>query len=216
MTALTTIAEGALARLSAKHRARERALDLSRQLIQHASRTIRAVHREEWDDARRILDEARAISETMHREAEDHPDIYFSGYAHDAWKELAEASLVFAIVAEQPLPSAAELRVTDAAYLNGLGEAAGELRRHALDLIRRGELAQCERTLGVMDEIYSVLVTVDFPDAVTGGLRRTTDMVRGVVERTRGDLTTAVRQDHLRTALEEIEARISGANRSGA
>lgn len=206
---LDTIAEQVLERLEAKNAAREEVLRLSRQLIQHASRAIRAAHRCEWDEAERILRDAGDIARQLRTGAADHPDILFAGYAQDALKELAEAHITRALMHGEPLPTPEELQVEDAAWLNGLGEAAGEMRRHALDLIRRGEIDEAERILNAMQDIYAVLSTVDFPDAITGNLRRTNDMVRGVTERTRGDLTTAVRQEQMKQALREFEENIS-------
>ncbi len=140
----------------------------------------------------------------------DYADLYHAGYTQDALKEFAEASITYALVTDHPLPDPDELGVEYAAYLNGLGEAAGELRRHVLDLIRHGELERGEEILSMMDDIYGVLVTIDFPNAVTGGLRRTTDMVRGVLERTRGDLTMSLRQEKLQQALRNFEEKVNG------
>jgi len=137
----------------------------------------------------------------------DERGIYEAGYVQDALKEYAEASITYALLADQPLPSPGELRIDYPAYLNGLAEAMGEMRRATLDLMRRGELEKGEALLKIMDEVYGILVTVDYPDAITRGLRRTTDMVRGVLERTRGDLTMAVRQQRLETTLKEFEDR---------
>jgi translin len=144
----------------------------------------------------------------MVADAMQYPDVYHAGYTQDALKELAEAHITRAVILQEPLPAPEALQVEYAAYLNGLAEAAGELRRFALDALRRGDVSSAERTLGHMDDIYSVLITVDFSDAITGGLRRNTDMVRGVLERTRGDVTTAVRQEAMRAALEQFEQRI--------
>jgi translin len=144
----------------------------------------------------------------MIAEAQQHQDVYHAGYTQDALKELAEAYLTRAIILEETLPTPEMLNIEYAAYLNGLAEAAGELRRFALDALRRGEVALAEKILARMDDIYSMLITVDFSDAITGGLRRTTDMVRGVLERTRGDVTTAVRQEAMKTALHQFEQRI--------
>jgi translin len=138
----------------------------------------------------------------------DEMAIYEAGYVQDALKEYAEASITYAFIAGQPLPSPGDLEIDYPAYLNGLAEAMGELRRAILDLIRRGELVKGEELLGIMDEVYGILVTVDYPDAITRGLRRTTDMVRGVLERTRGDLTMTVRQQRLEATLREFEDRI--------
>ena len=144
----------------------------------------------------------------MVADAQQYRDVYFAGYTQDALKELAEAHITRAVVLAEPLPTPESLQVEYAAYLNGLAEAAGELRRFALDALRRGKVPQAEKILGCMDDIYGVLVTVDFPDAITNGLRRTTDMVRGVLERTRGDVTTAARQEAMKAALAEFEQRI--------
>jgi len=206
---LETIAAQALQALEAKNSVREAALKLSRQLIQHASRIIRATHREDWAEAEAGLVAAGEIAAQLRRQTLDDPDIYYTGYTQDAFKEFAEAHLTFALIKERPLPSPAMLEVEYPAYLNGLGEAAGELRRHVLDLIRRGDIARGERRLEDMDAIYTILMTMDYPDAITSGLRRTSDMVRGVVERTRGDLTTAAQHEKLQAALSEFEARIN-------
>jgi translin len=138
----------------------------------------------------------------------DHPDIYHAGFIHDAAKEFAEASLTLAVVSGEPLPEPEMLCVGYAAYLNALGETAGELRRHLLDHLRRGEVESCEGLLDAMNDIYSLLVTIDYPDAMTGGLRRTTDVTRGILEKTRGDFTTAARQRDLELTLREFERRI--------
>jgi translin len=140
----------------------------------------------------------------------DYADLYYAGYTQDALKEFAEANITYALITNRPLPDPDELGVEYAAYLNGLGEAAGELRRHVLDLIRHGDLERGEEILSMMDDIYGVLVTIDFPNAITGGLRRTTDMVRGVLERTRGDLTMSLRQEKLQQALRDFEEKVNG------
>jgi translin len=206
---LDDIAKKVLESLEAKNTVREAALTMSRRLIQRSAKAIRATHREEWGEAKALLAEAGAIVAAIGREVRDHPDIYFAGYIQDALKEFAEAHITYALITGQPLPDPDDLGVEYAAYLNGLGEAAGEMRRHVLDLIRRGRVEQGESILAAMDEIYGLLATVDYPDAITGRLRRTTDMVRGVVERTRGDLTMAVRQEKLQEALKEFEEKVS-------
>lgn len=200
-----TVAE-ITARLDEKNAARERALSASRQIIRHAANAIRALHRNEDDAADVLLQEGQVKLSALNADLrERHADIYFSGYVQDAQKELAEAHLLRALVSGGALPSPAALGVEDAPYLNGLGEAASELRRHILDLLRRGggreQAARAETLLDTMDAVYSLLVTVDYPDALTNGLRRTTDLVRGVLERTRGDLTLTIRQIELEAAL---------------
>lgn len=198
---VSRITERILARLDLLNSARERALAETRQITRLSANAVRAVHRGEFGQAEALLEEARRIKDALTAHLVDYPSIYWSGYVQDAHKEFAEARLTLALVAGQPLPGPETLQVEDAVYLNALGEACGELRRHILDVIRAGDLARAEAVLQVMDEIYGVLVQVDYPDAVTNGLRRTTDMVRGVLERTRGDLTLAVEQQKLSDAL---------------
>lgn len=207
MDRLNDIAEEALEALASRHKSRETALDLSRRLIRHSANTIRAVHRGEFEKAKEMLDEGRVVAEQFNTDLAEERGIYEAGYVQDALKEYAEASITYALLADQPIPSPDELRIDYPAYLNGLAEAMGEMRRAILDLMRRGELEQGEALLKIMDEVYGILVTVDYPDAITRGLRRTTDMVRGVLERTRGDLTMAVRQQRLETTLKEFEDR---------
>ena len=144
---------------------------------------------------------AREIVAAIRADLAPFPDLYQAGYTQDALKEFAEANIVYALVGDEPIPEPEAIGVEYAAYLNGLGEAAGELRRRCLDIIRHAHSDEAERLLAAMDDIYSLLVTVDYPDAITGGLRRTTDMVRGVTERTRGDITTSLRQYQLQEAL---------------
>lgn len=202
---LNDIAEEALQALEARHEAREEALELSRHLVRHSANTIRAVHRGEFQKAEEMLEDGREVVDQFNVDLAEEPDIYSAGYVQDALKEFAEASITYALLTGRPLPGPDELDIDYPAYLNGLGEAMGELRRAILDLIRRGDLARGEELLDAMDEVYGVLVTVDFPEALTRGLRRTTDMVRGVLERTRGDLTMAVRQQRLEETLKEFE-----------
>ena len=193
----------------AKNSIRDLTLQRSRELIRYCANSIRAIQRGDTTESRELLQTARDIAAEMIVEAQIYPDVYHAGYTQDALKELAEAYLTQAIILEEPLPSPeAILNIEPAVYLNGLAEAAGELRRFTLDALRRGEVAQAEKILARMDDIYSVLIIVDFPSAITGGLRRTTDMVRGVLERTRGDVTTAVRQEAMKAALQSFEQRI--------
>jgi translin len=198
---LAEIVEQAREALDANNAAREESLALSREIIRTSANTIRAVHRSEFEQARGMLDQARAAATRLSERLQGKPALYAAGYVHDCQKELAEAALTLALVKGDQVPCPAELGVEFPAYLNGMGEAVGELRRHVLDVIRGGDLARGEGILRKMDDIYSALVTFDYPDGLTGGLRRTTDSVRGILEKTRGDLTTSQRQDQLREAI---------------
>ena len=200
---INEIASQALVRLGEKHKARERALQLSREVIRSSANAIRAIHRNELQQAHSMV---RATGELVAEAREllrEHADLYFTGFTQDAQKEYAEASAVYAFIGGGPLPTPEELGVELAPYLNGLAEAASELRRYILDSLRRDDDSRCEELMGNMDEVYNAMVTMDFPDALTGGLRRTTDALRAVLERTRGDLTLAVRQRRLEQRLAE-------------
>ncbi|HWQ16043.1 MAG TPA: haloacid dehalogenase [Roseiflexaceae bacterium] len=211
---IETIVAEAVAQIEASHSAREQALGQSRALTRQCANAIRAAHRREFEGAAELLRQATETARALRSGLAAHPDLLYAGYAQDALKEYAEAALVYAFLRGEEPPGAAVLQVDPAAYLNGLAEAASELRRAILDGLRRGETAPAEALLGVMDDVYSLLVTVDYPDAVTGGLRRTTDALRAVLERTRGDVTAAIRQDQLTAALAAFEERI-GASRPG-
>ena len=197
-------AAGASARdeLAATHEAREITLPASRAAIRACALAIRAVQRREFDVARSHIDEAAALIAQADAATIGHGAVRHAGFLHDAHKEFAEANLTLAFVEGTPLPTAAEMGVDAPAYLNGMAEAASELRRQVLDLLRAGEPDRAEELFGVMDEVYGVLVTVDYPDAVTGGLRRTTDALRAVLERTRGDVTNATVVARLQAAVE--------------
>jgi translin len=206
MDNLDTIIEKIRATFMERNAARDLTLNRSRELIRFCSLTIRAVHREEFAEAQQLLNTAKQAAAAMKADIAAHPELYYTGYTQDALKELTEACCVFAIVQHKPIPTPEEIEIDEAAYLNGLAEAASELRRRALDLIRRDRVDEAERMLTAMDDIYAQLVTIDFPDALTGGLRRTTDTLRAVLERTRGDLTTTLQQEKLQKALREMES----------
>lgn len=208
LSSLDGIGARILTYLDGKNAARDTALQRSRALIRHCATAIRAAHRDERDQAQEHLQQAREIKDALHEELKPYPDLYHAGYTQDALKEYAEASIVYALLAGEPLPDPDDLEVEYAAYLGGLGEAAGELRRRTLDILRHNRAEEAERLLAMMDEIYGLLVTVDFPDAITGKLRRLTDVVRGIVERTRGDLTTSLQQDELKSALQSMQKRL--------
>lgn len=205
MSELSQIIEEIRVEFTAKNQVRDATLNRSRELIRYCALSIRAIHRHEWDEAEQLLATARNAALVMSADLTRYHDMYEAGYTQDALKEVVEAHLLYAFVRNGEIPSPADLHVPAAAYLNGLAEAANELRRFVLDLVRLGRCAEAEPFLSRMDDVYSHLVTMDFPDALTGGLRRSTDVLRGVLERTRGDLTVAVRQEELEAALQAFE-----------
>jgi translin len=215
MNNLEAITERLQADLETKNAIRDQALSGSRSLTRCCANTIRAIHRETWDEAISGLGEAKAAAHTLMASVHDHPDLYHSGYVQDALKELVEACVTFALVRGEPLPTPETLGVISATYLNGLAEAASEMRRTILDIIRLDHRDEAERLLEAMDAIYGTLMTFDFPDVITGGLRHRVDSLRGVLERTRGDLTNSLRQQQLQQALAELEEKLDLATRPG-
>lgn len=211
---LDQVGQAAIEHLTLKHAARERALPKSRAAIRCCANSIRATHRQEFPTAGELISQASTLLAEMSLDLRDHQDIFYAGFVQDAQKEYAEAVTFAALVQGLPLPTARELSIGWAAYLNGLGEAVGELRRYLLDQLRRGNIDSCELFLGYMDDIYALLTSVDFPDAVTAGLRRTTDAARGILEKTRGDLTTAAGQAQLQKTMLTLQQALQKSHTS--
>jgi len=209
MEKLEAFVEEIRAQFEDKNAVRDAALRRSRTLIRYCANAIRAAHRGELDESRDLLETAAAAAAELVTDLQPYPDLYHAGYTQDALKEYVEAEVVHVFINGGNLPGPADLGVEPAAYLKGVAEATSEMRRYSLDLMRQNKLQRAEEVMAIMDEVYSQLMTVDFPDAITGGLRRTTDMLRGVVGRTRGDLTTAIRQEMMREALRDFEARVA-------
>ncbi|MFK7802920.1 MAG: haloacid dehalogenase [Anaerolineae bacterium] len=189
---------------------REDAYKISRDITKTCANAIRAVHRSEWELAEELTAEAREMVTKMVAASASFPQIYWAGYTQDCLKEYVEAEHTLALIRGLPIKSPAELHVSGSSWLNGLSEAATELRRRILDILRHGHAEEAEALLEKMDDIYSLLVTFDFRDAITGGLRRRTDTLRAVLERTRGDITTSIRQSQLTEALKAFEGKVNG------
>jgi translin len=187
---------------------RDQLLAQARTLTRHCANAIRAAHREDRQEARTQLTEASRLAAGFHALSKEYPDLYYAGYTQDALKEYAEASIVYALLDGPNLPSPEDLGLEASTYLQGLAETVGELRRRCLDVLLKGDFQEAQRLLGYMDNIYDVLVTMDYPDAITGGLRRLTDIARSIIERTRGDLTLSLRQDSLEKAMRLLEDRL--------
>jgi translin len=206
MHKLESIADNIRERFDARTLAREKALGKARQLTRACSLAIRAVHRSDTENMTAQLSEAGTLADDLRTELAIHPELFYAGYTQDALKEFVEANVTCALIQNLPLPTPTGLGVADATYLNGLAEVIGELRRRTLDILRHGYSTEAERLLGIMDEIYLVLVTMDYPDAITNGLRRQTDIARSIIEKTRGDITFSLRGEHLERAI----GRLSG------
>lgn len=194
----------------AKTEARERALASARSAVRLCGNAIRALHRHETLGATQLLDAAQGEIDSARASLEGHEDIRYTGFIHDAEKELAEARITFALITDGAFPTHLSLGLPPAAFAKGMAESIGEIRRHILDLMRHGELERCEHLLGAMDDMYYVLVSMDYPDGITFGLRRLTDVARSLIERTRGDYTTSVIQSSLQKALTDHAGRLDG------
>jgi translin len=211
MEKLESIAEQIRQLFDIQTTARDQALTRARALTRACSLSIRAVHRDETDVMQAHLDEARQLAESLRTDLTGYPALYHAGYTQDSLKEFAEANITCALIRGKPLPTPEELDLLPQTYLNGLAESVGEMRRRCLDMLRQDNFAEAERLLGHMDDIYSVLVTMDYPDAITNGLRRQTDVIRAIIERTRGDVTFSLRGEKLERSISSLSGRLPGA-----
>lgn len=209
MHKLENIAEGIRQHFDVRTSKRDEALKQARQLTRACSLAIRAVHRDDQEAMDTNLAEAQSLADKLREELKQYPDLFYAGYTQDSLKEFVEANVTCALIQNQSLQTPEELGVEDATYLNGLAEVVGELRRRTLDILRSGYSQEAERLLGHMDEIYSVLVTMDYPDAITNGLRRQTDLARGIIEKTRGDVTFSLRGEHLTEAIRKLSGQLN-------
>lgn len=209
MHKLESIADGIRQTFEGRTAARDRALAQARQLTRACSLAIRAVHRDDTDAMNEQLAEARRLATALTGGLAEHPDLFYAGYTQDALKEFVEANVTCTLIRNQPLPTPSELAVSGSTYLNGLAEVVGELRRRTLDILRHGYSQEAERLLTIMDDIYSVLVTMDYPDAITNGLRRQTDLARSIIEKTRGDVTFSLRGEHLEQAIGRLSDQLN-------
>jgi len=209
---LAEIGGSIIERFETTNAARDRALNEGRQITRLSANTIRAIHRAEFESAQESLSEARTLLQGLIEHLTGHPNLYWQGYVQDATKEFAEASITMAMVRGDRLPSPSDLGVEDGPYLNGLAEAASELRREVLDNLRAGNSNRASSLLDTMDDVFDLLASIDFPDGITGGLRRTTDQLRAVLERTRNDLTLTLTQERLQVALRDAVRTFIGEN----
>ncbi len=210
MNKLEKIADQIRQKFDQRNSKRDQALAQARQLTCACSLAIRAVHRDDKETMAAQLHEAGALANGLREGLAGHPELFYAGYTQDALKEFVEANVTCALIQNQPLQTPEDLLVEEATYLNGLAEVVGELRRRILDILRHGYSQEAERLLGHMDEIYSVLVTMDYPDAITNGLRRQTDVARNIIEKTRGDVTFSLRGEHLTQAIRALSVQLNG------
>lgn len=204
------IAEAARSYLDQVHDARESALGACRRAVRCAANSIRATHRGDWDEAEKLLSEARDSLRDAIGRSEAVPQVRYAGFVSDAEKEIAEATVTLDLIRDGRLPPPEEVGVGVTEYLGGVAEAVGELRRHLLDSLRRGEIGRGERVLGVMDDLYQLLVTMDYPDSITRGLRSRTDAARSAVERSRSDLTITAIQHEVAASLDALHRKLEG------
>src|SRR5215207_4904665 len=210
MHKLENIADRIRQKFDVRTAMRDQALAQARQLTRACSLAIRAVHRDDKETMETQLTQAHNLADKIRSELASHADLYYAGYTQDSLKEFVEANVTCALIQNQPLQTPEQLGVEDSTYLNGLAEVVGELRRRTLDILRSGYSQEAERLLSYMDEIYSVLVTIDYPDAITNGLRRQTDLARGIIEKTRGDVTASLRGQQLTEAIRGLSSQLNG------
>ena len=210
MHKLEKIAEQIRQVFDTQNGARDKALAEARALTRACALSIRAVHRDEDKLVDSLLKEAGRLAESLRSDLAEYPAFYFAGYTQDSLKEFAEASITCALIRHQPLPTPEDLNVPPNTYLNGLAESVGEMRRRVLDMLRKDEFAEAERLLGYMDDIFAIQVTMDYPDAITNGLRRQTDVIRAIIERTRGDVTFSLRGEKLERSLSRLSQELPG------
>jgi len=208
LTPLEKVADRIRKQFDAKEEAREKALSSSRQALKKATSAVRTLHRKDYKLADDLISQAKIYLDECKMILKDHPDIYHAGFVHDSQKEYAEAAITQALILKQALPSPEELCVEYTSYLNGLGEAIGELRRRTLDLLRKGKVKEAEEFLTIMDDVFYILASFSYPDAITRGLRRTTDIARSITEKTRGDITTALCQNELQQAIKDLDEKM--------
>jgi translin len=208
LTGLEEIVEGLREHFDVLDRAREEAYVLSRQVVRASSVAIKHTHRQELEQAREQLAEARSLTHRMLAALAEAPELRYGGFVHDSEKEYCEAAMTFAALTGQPLPTVEELGVYGPAWINGLSEVVGELRRHVLDLIRMDRAEEAEQHLAAMESIYQTILSFDYPNAISQGLRGRSDAARGLVERTRGDLTNALRGCKLERRMKELEEKL--------
>ncbi|MFH1454196.1 MAG: haloacid dehalogenase [Armatimonadota bacterium] len=187
---------------------RDNAITRHREIIKISSLSIRATHREDYKEAENLIKQAQEKSEKLNAGLKNYPQIYYSGFIHDCQKEFAESCITLALIRDEKIATPADIGVDYPAYLNGMCEAIGEVRRHIVDRMRKNDLKNSEELLLLMDEIYYMMISIDYPDAITMGLRRTTDIARSLIEKTRGELTLHMRQNSLEEKMHKLEKKL--------
>lgn len=188
--------------LKAKDGNREKVITFSREIIRRSGSAVLAIHKGEWQAATDAIAEARSSLEGALEVCDGQQEFYYVGPMPQAFQEYAEANIVLALIRGMEAPSPQQLRVPVESYITGLADAVGEMRRHALDSLRRDDFAEAERSLRVMEESYTALKSLDFPRAVVPNLKRKVDVNRRLVEETRGDVTLALQGQRIRESIE--------------
>lgn len=209
MREMSDICEGIRTRFDAMDEARERSLDASRKITRYSGDAIKAIHRGEWERADKMMVETGKLVREVNDLLKGFPEIYYAGFVGNAQTEYAEVSILYAVLHGRDIPDYVDMGVDPAAYLNGVGDAIGEIRRHILDLIRLDRAEEGEKYLDVMDEFFTEMTSFDYPDAITRGLRKKTDTARSLIERTRGDLTNALQAKKLIRSMDKLRGDLS-------
>ncbi len=175
--------------LDEKERVREETLRVSREILKLSARTIAAMHRGAFvdGDVLRIID----LCKQLKKDLRDHKDMWHSGAVANSLQEAAEAAIVHALLKNERLPHPDDLAVTYPAYLLGLCDAVGELRRFALTALKDGRTDDAEMYLERMDRIFAVISQYHYPKAIVP-VKVKQDQARGIIERTRGDVALSI------------------------
>ena len=183
---------------------REQSLTTSREIVRECSKSIRNIHRNDEVSAKEHIENARKKLENLKSITSDVSEISYAGYVLDAEREFVEAVMFYTFEVSGYIEPFNNFNVHPSSYIQGIGDTIGEWRRKALDHLRNLDIKKAETYLAIMEEGMGTLNELDYPDALTGGLRRYADNARSIIERTRSDITNAFINESLRKDISNI------------
>jgi translin len=191
-------------------RLRDKALDTVMARARRArilsKQAILKLHTDEKSEAKKRLEEASSLIVKMNEIIKKNPELARFDQVSAAKEEYSEASIIMSLMKSGEFPDPTELGVPITSYLLGLGDVPGELRRQALDALRVGNMETAEARLSMMEEIYLSLMTMEEAPLLKG-LRRKMDITRGVIERTRSEVTAEAGRRKLRESVERLTGK---------
>ena len=186
---------------------REKILNLSRESIRKSSIAIKHLHRGEYDLADKLITENHSLIHEINNLGSEMKPIRF-GMLLTSNQEYVESIFLQAFLRKKPYPNFEDLKVPHLSYLHGLTDFVGELRRVILDTLRQDkDIEIAIEALDLMDDLYSLLLSIDYPDSLTFNLRKKTDFVRNITEKTRGDVTLAINRLQLIDTFTDIVSK---------